>query len=69
MKEQRVRQSVCAVCRKTIRPGKGTVLNFGGGGRVHTLGCLQNAQRVTATSDRIAVERIPQDAITARETY
>ena len=47
MKDQRVRQSICAVCRKTVGVGKGTVLEFGAAGRVHTLGCLQNAQKVT----------------------
>jgi len=54
----RVRQSVCAVCNKTVGAGKGTVLSFGAGGRVHTLRCLAIAQkpalsRVSASGDRI----------------
>ena len=40
-----VRQSICAVCGKTVRPGGGTVLEFGAGGRVHTVGCLAITQK------------------------
>lgn len=44
---QRVRQSICPVCGLTVRPGKGAVLEFGAGGRVHALRCLAIAQQVT----------------------
>ena len=62
--ERRVRQSICAVCGKTVGPGKGTVLSYGAGGRVHTAICLAehsaNAQnsslsRLSATGDRVSL--------------
>jgi len=59
--ERRVRQAVCAVCNKTVGPGKGTVLSFGAGGRrVHTQKCLALAQqstlsRVSAAGDRLGL--------------
>jgi len=34
-REKRVRQSICAACGKTVRPGGGIVLQFGAAGRVH----------------------------------
>ena len=46
MAEQRVGQSICRVCGETVRPGKGTVLEFGAGGRVHTSEGLAAAQKV-----------------------
>jgi len=60
--ERRVRQSVCAVCNKTVGPGRGTVLNFGAGGWVHTQKCLALAQqstlsRVGALGDRFGPKR------------
>jgi hypothetical protein len=33
--DQRVRQSVCAVCGKTVGQGNGVVREFGACGRVH----------------------------------
>ena len=33
-REKRVRQSICAACGKTVRPGGGIVLAYGAGGRV-----------------------------------
>jgi len=47
MIDRRVRQSVCAICRKTVGVGSGTVLAYGAGGRVHTKECLQKAQKAT----------------------
>lgn len=44
--EQRVGQAICGVCGKTVGYGKGTVLGFGAGGRVHTDKCLTIAQKV-----------------------
>ena len=41
MNDQRVRQSSYAVCGKSVRPGSGTVLHFGAGGRVHAVACLR----------------------------
>jgi hypothetical protein len=43
-KPQHIRQSICAVCGKTARPGSGVVLEFGAGGRVHSVECLAIAQ-------------------------
>ena len=58
--ERRVGQTICAVCNKTVGPGKGTVLSFGAGGRVHTAPCLAFAQqstlsRVSASGDRVGI--------------
>jgi len=39
-RDQRVRQSVCAACWKTVRPGGGIVVSYGAGGRVHQ-GCFK----------------------------
>ncbi len=41
--DQRVQQSICEICGGTVRPGKGTVLEYG---RVHALRCLAIAQQV-----------------------
>lgn len=55
--DQRVRQSTCSVCRKPVRPGAGSVLHFGAGGRVHSEECLKIAQNVTA-SDKSELEGV-----------
>ena len=48
-KEQRVRQSICAICGETARPGRGTVIEeIGKSGRVHTVKCLAIAQDIIA---------------------
>jgi len=70
MTERRVRQSICAVCNKTVGPGKGTVLSFGAGGRVHTQECLAIAQkstlsRVSALGDRDPLNAKSEAAVTA----
>lgn len=60
-KPQSIGQSICAVCGKTARPGAGTVLEFGAGGRVHALGCRAIAQ------NRLAMEKsAPGDRMEAR---
>ncbi len=54
--DSRIRQSVCGVCGVTVGYGKGTVISYGAGGRVHTVKCLPIAQEV------ILLDRKPQDA-------
>lgn len=44
--ERGISQSVCTVCGETARPGSGTVLSYGSGGRAHTKECLAIAQQV-----------------------
>jgi len=56
--ERRVRQSICAVCNKTVGPGKGTVLGFGAGGRVHTQTCLQLHRNQVYRERTTSVERV-----------
>jgi hypothetical protein len=62
MSEQRVRQSICPVCGQTARPGKGTVLAFGAGGRVHTKKCLALAQKVTPAGVSLPDSPHPREA-------
>ncbi len=59
---ERVGQSICKECGNTVRPGKGTVLNFGAGGRVHTQECLQNAQKPIALRELATGDPIPLGA-------
>jgi hypothetical protein len=58
-KDRRVQQSSCTVCRKTVGVGKGTVLELGGHGRVHTKKCLQKALASTLSNERAADDQQP----------
>lgn len=57
-KAQNIRQSICAVCGGTIRPGAGVVLRFGAGGRVHAQECLAVAQNRLALKKSGAVDQL-----------
>jgi hypothetical protein len=58
MTEQRVRQSVCARCGKTVRSGSGIVPEYGAGGRVHAKECPVLAQQVIRTGLNSAGDEI-----------
>ena len=56
---QSIGQSVCALCGLTARPGAGTVLEYGAGGRVHTVECLAVAQNRLASKKSGAADQLP----------
>ena len=68
MTERRVRQSICAVCNKSVGPGRGTVLSCGAGGRVHTQKCLSLAQQSTLSRVSALGDRLDLNATEATQT-
>jgi hypothetical protein len=55
---QPVRQSVCGVCGEVAGPGRGIVLEYGAGGRVH-IECLPLAEHPVPTKNSDWHEGLP----------